>query len=225
MWHYARTKLHDIGLRGIFAGWGLSFIKDSLGSAVFFCTFEYTKAQAYYSFVRWYYSRLNELTLDTLATKRGGQTATATQPTPTIRPHYALEPAFLFLAGISASLAQQVVLHPLSLIQTQHYARLEHLDAQAAKFAQTSPTARETRGRMLKAYYRAYQKTWAECKREAISWGGMRRYLYGHFWWNTLRQVPSTSAGLIIFELVRRKYGLGGGEVRIQLEGCDVLLT
>ena len=37
-------------------------------------------------------------------------------------------------------------------------------------------------------------------------------------------QVPSTSAGLIIFELVRRKYGMGGEPVRINRDGYDILL-
>lgn len=221
MWHYARGKLHDIGFRGIFAGWGLSFLKDSLGSAVFFCTFETVKSQGYYNFVRWYYGSLGEVAVDKISQKRG-RVATEAQPTPVIRPHYTLEPAFLFLAGISASIAQQTILHPLGLVQEHHFERLEHLDEQAKRF---SKTPSEVRGRMLKAYYHAYQETWRECKLEAKPYGSMRRYLYKQFLWNTIRQVPSTSAGLIIFELVRRKYGLSGDEVRINQDGYDILLT
>ena len=44
MWSFGWDKLRQIGLRGIFAGWGLSFAKDSLGSAIFFSAFEYVKA-------------------------------------------------------------------------------------------------------------------------------------------------------------------------------------
>jgi hypothetical protein len=221
MWHYARGKLHDIGMRGIFAGWGLSFVRDSFGSAVFFCTFETVKSHGYYNFVRWYYGSLGEVAIDKISQTRG-RVATEAQPTPLIRPYWALEPSFLFLAGLSASIAQQVILHPLGLIQTHHYERLEHLDEQAKRFSQT-PT--EARGRMLKAYYRAYQETWRECKVEAKAYGSLRGYLYNQFMWNTMRQVPSTSAGLIIFELVRRRYGLGGDEVRINQDGYDILLT
>ena len=60
---------------------------------------------------------------------------------------------------------------------------------------------------------------------EAESAGvGLRSWLYRGFWWNTIRQVPSTSAGLIIFELFRRKYGAGGDAVKINKDGYDILL-
>jgi hypothetical protein len=229
MWHYARGKLHEIGMRGIFAGWGLSFLKDSFGSGVFFCTFEYVKSQAYYNYVRWYYSSLGAGAIDTLTQRTTAQDLArqplASSTTPLIRPHWTLEPTFLFLAGITASITQQTILHPLTLIQTHHYERLEHLDEQAIRFARSPLSQSESRGRMLRAYYHAYQETWRECKLEARPLGSMRRYLYRHFMWNTLRQVPSTSAGLIIFELVRRKYGLSGDQVRINQDGYDILIA
>jgi hypothetical protein len=110
-------------------------------------------------------------------------------------------------------------LHPLSHIQSEHWERLEGLDRKADEFRGAKGTGAYVgrRGRMMRAYYRAYQKTWAECVAEAEAAGlghSMRRWLYRGFWWNTVRQVPSTSAGLIIFELVRRKYGMGGEPVR-----------
>ncbi|KAJ6171625.1 hypothetical protein N7470_000692 [Penicillium chermesinum] len=58
MWHYGHHKLKQIGLRGVFAGWSLSFLRDSFGYAVFFSSFEYVKSQAYYSFITWYYGSL-----------------------------------------------------------------------------------------------------------------------------------------------------------------------
>ena len=221
MLSYSREKLHEIGARGIFAGWGLSFLKDSFGSGIFFSTFEYVKAQGYYHFVEWYYGSLGAGTIDILAQKRPTGDSAA-RPTPTIKPHYALEPAFLLLAGMSASVTQQGILFPLTLVQTRHFERLEDLDRQAKKFT-ASPN--EQRGRMLKAYYNAYQETWTNCKLEAKPFGSMRGWLYHGFWWNTIRQVPSTSAGLIIFELVRRKYGQSGGEVKINQGGYDILLS
>ena len=77
---------------------------------------------------------------------------------------------------------------------------------------------------MLRAYYNAYRETWRQCKLESEKVEGIRRWLFRGFWWNTIRQVPSTSAGLVIFELVRRKYGIGEGEVKIQEEGYSILL-
>ena len=231
MWSFSAAKLREIGLRGIFAGWGLSFLKDSMGSAVFFSTFEYLKAQGYYHFVTWYYGSLNEDTIVLLSRRR--PTAAADDQAkgmPTIiRPHYAIEPAFLLLAGMGASMTQQAVLHPLSHIQVEHWERLEALDAQVRALRGTPRIGTSAAaGRMFWAYCDAYKRTWAECVAEAEAAGlrhSMRKWLYRGFWWNAIRQVPSTSAGLIIFELVRRKYGLGGDQVKINKDGYDILLN
>ena len=221
MWSFGRRKLGEIGARGIFAGWGLSLLKDSLGSAVFFSTFEFVKAQGYYGFVRWYYGALSEDSIVLLSRKRPVLQAADEVEDPRmpaiVRPHYAIEPAFLLLAGTAASVAQQVVLHPLSHVQAEHWERLEGLDARARKPSSS--------GSMWRWYRDAYRTTWAECVAEARAAGlHMRPWLYRGFWWNTVRQVPSTSAGLIIFELVRRKYGFGGDQVRISRDGYDILL-
>lgn len=229
LWTFGADKLREIGLRGIFAGWGLSLAKDSLGSALFFSTFEYLKAQSYYRFVTWYYGDLGLEKVDRLAAKRPASTKTAPEerPRPLIRPHYALEPAFLLLAGVSATFAQQLVLHPLTRLQVKHWDRLEDLDAQATRLSRT-PSPRSGRGRrwkMLRAYYHAYRATWAACRAEAAARGqGLARWLYGGFWRDTVRQVPSTSAGLIIFELIRRKYGYEAEERTITRHRYDILL-
>ncbi|KAK7422564.1 hypothetical protein QQX98_001587 [Neonectria punicea] len=227
MWTFGAEKLREIGLRGIFAGWGLSFAKDSLGSAIFFSAFEYVKAQGYYRFVTWYYGGLAEDIVDVLAMKRPTPRPSDAETT-LIRPHYALEPAFLLLAGISASFAQQVLLHPLTHFQVQHWDHLEELDAKAAKMRASvaaNPDQPRRRWRMMRAYYHAYQESLAVCAADAAAEGlSLGRWLYRGFWWNAIRQVPSTSAGLIIFELIRRKYGLGMEEVRINKDGYDILL-
>ncbi|KAK0610359.1 hypothetical protein B0T17DRAFT_544332 [Bombardia bombarda] len=251
MWSFSSAKLREIGMRGIFAGWGLSFLKDSLGSAVFFTTFEYLKAQGYYSFVTWYYGALSEDTIVLLSRRRPTTTTTEKDKRgmPTIiRPHYAIEPAFLLLAGMGASFAQQVILHPLSHVQVEHWERLEALDAKAGKIrarylhmkrdaaVKADGSVRQLHRRpahygpqrwgMMRAYWNAYRKTWAACQAGAKEAGlSMRQYLFRGFWWNTIRQVPSTSAGLIIFELVRRKYGMGRDPVRISKDGYDILLN
>ena len=222
MWQYGRGKLHDIGVRGIFAGWGLSFLKDSFGSAIFFSTFEYVKAQSYYDFVKMYYGSLEPFMVDHLAIKRNTEDFGEKYGPTVIKPHYALEPAFLLLAGVAASVAQLSVLHPLTKIQTLHFERLEALDQEARRL---NASVASTRGKMLKAYYHAYQETWKQVKLQAVDTGGVRRWLYKAFWWNTVKNVPSTSAGLIIFELVRRRYGTAD-VVKINMEGgYDILLS
>ncbi|KAL6879850.1 mitochondrial carrier [Trichoderma longibrachiatum] len=227
MWTFSAEKLREIGMRGIFAGWGLSFLKDSVGCAIFFSTFEYIKAQAYYRFVTWYYGGLEEDIVDLLAIKRPTDRP-KDDGIQLIRPHYAIEPMFLLAAGISASFAQQLVLHPLTHFQVKHWDHLEELDEKAARLRASraaNPDQPRPRWKMLQAYYRAYQETWAGCTAEASAEGlKLGKWLYRGFWWNTIRQVPSTSAGLIIFELIRRKYGFGMEEVRITKDGYDLLL-
>ena len=77
---------------------------------------------------------------------------------------------------------------------------------------------------MLRNYYHAYEKTWAQVVEQAKAAGGLRRWLYQGFLLSTLKQVPSTSAGLIIFELVRRRVGSDAEALRIERDGYDILL-
>lgn len=209
MWSYARQKLSSIGLRGVFAGWSLSLVKDSVGSGVFFMTFEYVKAQLFYRFLAWWYSYPSQ-----------GNSRKKSR----ITPHYALSPLFLLAAGAGASVAQQLIQHPLNTLQTLHYENLAAVD--------TATRASKTRRDILRAYARAYRRTWKTSRVLAMREFGRRnnlamlRWAYQGFWWSTIRQVPSTSAGLIIFELVRRKYG-DGDEMGLLVHGngCDIYVA
>ena len=213
MWQYGRSKLREIGPRGVFAGFGLSFVKDSFGYAAFFATFEYVKAQAYYAFVAKYYGDLRgHLASPLLTPKLDG-----TGPVDMIKSHYAIEPTFLMLGGITASICQQIVQHPVNLIQSIHYKLLAHLDKQAK--------IDQPRSAMLQNYYSAYKKTYEQCLVHVRRAGSWRSWLYRGFLVNTIKQVPSTSAGLVIFELVRRRYGSDSDAVRIEKDGYDILLT
>lgn len=184
---YSAAKLREIGVRGVFAGYTLSLIKESLSYGLFFASFEFVKQQCYFSYLRYYYGSKSHTPSNATVDAEGNLTS--------IRPHYAIEPTFLLLAGASASIAQQVVQHPVSKIQDIHYGRLEGIDFVKA--------AEKDGGR---AYYRSYSKTFKTVMNRAAKAGGFRRWAYRGLMWNTLRQMPSTSAGLIVFELVRRKW-------------------
>ncbi|KAJ5775957.1 uncharacterized protein N7511_000968 [Penicillium nucicola] len=212
MWHYGHEKLKQIGPRGVFAGWGLSFLRDSFGYAIFFSSFEYIKSQSYYSFVTWYYGSLQSKHVDMLPSS-----GSSDRGVPLIKPHYALEPCFLMMAGVVASIAQQAIQHPLSRVQDLHLGRLEYLDHQASLIP--------SRQRMMQLYYHAYQETFKRCERKALRAGGWGRWLFRGFIGRSIRQVPSTSAGLVIFELVRRRYASLADAVHIQSDGYDILLT
>ncbi|MCJ1423800.1 hypothetical protein MMC29_001685 [Sticta canariensis] len=207
MWQYGRKKLVEIGVHGVFAGWELSLVKDSLGSGIFFATFEYVKAQSYYAFVTKYYGRFDSFKRSAPPIK-----AHTENGRPIIIPHYAVEPTFLMLAGITASVAQQLILHPMTLVQAIHHDSLSRRHDQ-------------TNSRRSNKFYRGYEKTYQRCLTYARRFGGWRRWLYRGFWLNTVKQVPSTSSGLVIFELVRRRYGSEVEAVRIEKDGYDILLT
>jgi hypothetical protein len=214
MWQYARLKLLEIGPRGIFAGWSLSLIRDSLGSGFFFATFEVVKSQAFYAFVSTYYGTLSNLSIrqrESISAQQELENNTR----PEIRPHYMVEPTFLLLAGAFASVAQALIHHPISRIQDVHYRRLEWIDGHSHSHRPKS---------LLKVYAQAYRKTARYCLVLARRAGGLRNWVYRDFWLNTLRQVPSTSAGLIVFEIVRRKYAGEEDAVRIPKGGYDIVL-
>ena len=202
MWQYGRKKLVEIGISGAFAGWRLSLLKDSLGCAAFFATFEYVKAQSYYSFVAKYYGGLTPYQR-TLRPGTGFEDSIRV-----IKPHYAIEPSFLMLAGITASIAQQIVQHPLTLIQAIHY--------QSISGDPKSPSSLKDR--------KGYEKTYQRCLVYVRRFGGWRKWLYRGFFLNTVKQVPSTSAGLVIFELARRRYANEAEAVKIVKDGYDILL-
>ncbi|KAK4950175.1 hypothetical protein LTR10_011154 [Elasticomyces elasticus] len=217
MWHYAYHKTREIGVRGVFAGWSLSLVRDSLGSAVFFSAFEYVKGQVFYSFVSQYYGHFGKLTgaqqEDLRAQGKGGALAS----NPVIRPHYMLEPSFILLAGIAASITQALIQYPVSRIQDIHYGRLEWIDGH--------PTAAQAKKGTLGVYATAYRKTFKQCLAVARRDGGARKWLFKDFLRRTLTQVPSTSAGLIVFEVIRRKYGDASDVVKIRKDGYDILLV
>lgn len=198
---------------GIFAGWGLSLLKDSFGYGAFFATFEYVKAQAYYAFVTKYYGNLRGNLLAPLFTPKLEESG----PIDVIKPHYAIEPAFLMFAGITASISQQIVQHPLTLVQNIHYKSLEYMDQQ--------PQIGHPKSGMMRSCYAAYAETYRRCLVHVRRAGGWRRWIYRGFIINTIKQVPSTSAGLVIFELVRRRYSNEAEAVRIENDGYDILLA
>ena len=200
-------------MHGIFAGWTLSFLKDSLGYAAFFATFEYIKAQAYYGFISIYYGQSRQNNQNTVLRPGMGELYSGR----VLRPHYAIEPVFIMLAGITASITQQTIQHPIGLIQSAHYKSLAAMDSKLQH--------KQSMRQLIHNYYGAYGKTYERCQALATEYGGWRRWLYRGFFWSTIKQVPSTSAGLIIFELVRRRYGLETEDVRINKDGYEILLA
>ncbi|KAI9788772.1 MAG: hypothetical protein M1816_006553 [Peltula sp. TS41687] len=193
MWQYGWLKLREVGSRGVFAGWGISFLKESLGCGIFFASFEYVKQQLYDSTLARFY----------------GASVQPHGTWSTLKPHYALEPMFILLAGVTASVTQQLVQHPFTILQTLHLNHLQAVD-------------NRTRSSARRAFLpdpHSYRQTFTIAQRRALEAGGWRSWLFKGFVRNTVRQIPSTSAGLIVFELLRRRYGSLEDEKWIENDG------
>lgn len=120
------------------------------------------------------------------------------------------------LAGITATVAQQFVTYPVSLVQTIHRGFLTRLQDQVIS-GRLRPWRRRN-------YFKGYKNTFQRCLVFVRHFGGLRRWLWKGFCLNTIKQVPSTSAGLVIFELVRRRYGTENEALSIQEDGYKILL-
>ena len=214
MWQYGFRKIKEIGTRGVFAGWSLSLVRDSFGHAAFFATFEYIKAQAYYDFLIIYYGKPRSNSQGPVTRSRPDSTYDSLA----IKPYYAIEPVFLMLAGIAASVAQQLIQHPIGIIQNIHYQSFAALDGATKNNQSTSQI-------IWRHYYHAYWKTYKRCQVSAKEHRGWRKWLYRGFFWSTIRQVPSTSAGLIIFELARRRFSTESKVSKIKQDGYSIFLT
>ena len=213
MWDYGFRKIKDIGFRGAYAGLSLSLFKDSLGFGLFFATFEYVKAQSFYAFATRYYGDIQPHLIGTFY-QEGPNSA---QGVKTIRPYFAIEPSFLLLAGMSASVMLQLIQQPLTRVQEVYFGRLQSLN-RLSKGCLSSAQVRKNNAM-------AYKKTYEKWLAQARATGGWKTWLYRGLMMNTLKQVPSTSAGLVIFEMVRRRYADETTAVRIEKDGYDILLT
>ena len=205
--------MKEIGTHRVFTGWRLSLLKDSFGYAAFFATFEYIKAQAYNDFITKYYGQWGLRSQHPVLGPRINDLHSGS----VIRPHYTIEPMFLMLAGIAASVMQQLVQHPISLIQGVHQKSVLVLEKEVQP--------EQSRSQARRNYRVSYGKTFEHCLKFAREYQGWRRWLYRGFFWTTIRQMPSTSAGLIIFELVRRRFHTNTEAVVIVKEGYDILVT
>lgn len=182
LWSYTYTTIRTLGLRSTYSPLPLSLLKESLSYGLFFGVFECVKQQGYYRYLDFYY---------------GGH-----RPVPSTglinpnekKPHWSIAPAFVLLAGTSASIAYSAVAYPMQKLQQAKF----KIPTSYRQFL-SSPSL-----------IRTYTPTLVEVVRR----GG----LYRGFIWHAVRMIPGSSVALIIFEGVRRKFapdgeGIWGGEV------------
>lgn len=171
MWEYGRHKLHEIGPRGVFTGWGLSLIRESLGYGIFFATYEYCHSQLYYSFLtRYYHFHLQSSQHYSAHDTR----------VKIIKPHFAVEPVFILFAGIAASVAQQMIQYPLGRIQDLHHSRVQMVDDHHHQHKRAS--RRGITDQPRSSINRLdYGKTFQQAHLRALRAGSWRAWLFSGF--------------------------------------------
>lgn len=198
-WTYMRSKLKQIGVVGVFAGFGFSLVKDSLGFAFYFSTFELIKTRGY------------NLTYN-IVTKQKKTKATvksffgySKELNPEIisleqkRLARILQSSFILLAGALAAISLLAVQYPLSKVQQIHFGRLELID----KLTSSSTHEHSLFGSF---YPHSYIDTYYRVKniklKSNLSWFNLA---YKGFASNALSMIPATSIGLLVFEIMRTK--------------------
>lgn len=208
LWIYGLHKLKEIGLVGVFAGYGFSLLKESFGFAFYFSTFEIVKTQGYnltYKVIK-VYNRFKASAKKTLAVifpkmKNSDQIDPDILQLEQRRLTKILRSSFILIAGASATFSLLAIQYPLTKVQKLHLARLEALDIYNAA---SHPTASRTP--FFKLYYNSYIETFEQAyKLKLKSKSTWFQFAYKGFVRNALTTMPATSIGLLVFEIMRTK--------------------
>jgi hypothetical protein len=177
LWSYAFSTIRLLGLRSTFSPLPYTLLKESVSYGLFFGVFEYVKQQGYYSFLNYYYGGHRPISSGVLLGPNER------------KPHWSISPAFVILAGSSASIAYSMVSYPM---QTAQRARFK-IPMLYRNFL-SSPSS-----------VTVYTPSLLQLVRK----GGLYRGFLGH----AVRMIPSSSVALVIFEGVRRAFASDGEEI------------
>lgn len=185
---YAWKKLKEIGVMGIFAGFWLNLLKESLGFGCYFAVFEVVKTKGYSStkkMIDWF-DRVRGLDIDPndINNRKSAK---------------ALQLTFVLFAGASAATALIGIQYPFNKVQKVHLARLEALDI-------FNKVNKIESSKWFRLYYNSYKQTFdilvAQQMKSGLTWPA---FMYKGFTRYTLTSIPATSIGLLVFEITRQK--------------------
>lgn len=190
LWKYSRDTLWSIGPRAAYGGLILNLVKESSSFAVFFGVYETIKGPWYRGYRDWWQS-------PGYFHPEGRKKSLV------------LYPSFVLLAGCAAACTIQLINYPLSKIQRLFSIRLQAIDATHKKYSSHGLTSLVDQGWRL--YAQAYYKTFQQMKRliQSESSGSTLRWLYSGCSRYTLISMPSTSIGLLVFEIMRIRFASG----------------
>lgn len=147
LWKYGVYKLRNIGLIGVFAGFGVSLVKESVGFAFYFSTFELIKNQAFNKTVN-FINGCRNFKYKYLGFVFKGEPKNLIDENAKFK---VLKSTYILAAGASAATVLQVIQFPLSKIQNIHLSRLEALDYYNLQVPEyKTPTYNANRYRLVK---------------------------------------------------------------------------
>ncbi|CCH42528.1 hypothetical protein BN7_2072 [Wickerhamomyces ciferrii] len=204
LWKFGWKKLREVGVSGVFAGYSLSFLKESTGFAVYFCLFETIKNQGFRfardSLINFrYYKEKVMSPFNFTMTKEEYIKQCENE-----KKFKFLKTSFVFLAGMTASFSLQMIQYPLTKIQSIHLSRLEAFDIYGSALPNGGKP--QSRSRMLTIYYNTYLDTLEHVlfiqSNSKLSWYD---WLYRGFRRHALTTIPATTIGLVVLESLRSK--------------------
>lgn len=228
MWTYGIQKLKEIGPRGVFSGYSLSLFKESLGFALFFSTFETIKGPWYRSYINFFHNgdtkSANKAVYPTFILFAGAMSAYAVQAV-----HYPLgkiQKLYLMRLETLDEIAKTDAAKPVNtqpvtktkfavpenssvytffrkMINTNYYQQMSWTTFKTRFFDFVIPPHS-----VFRLYSNAYIHTLSQIQKLALKDcnGSWIRWLYGGFFKATLTSLPSTSIGLVVFEIMRLRY-------------------
>lgn len=179
LWKYGKELLQKIGMRGAYGGFLFNAVKESTSFALFFSTFELIKGPVYRGYSKWWYS-------PSYFHPEGRKKSRI------------LYPSFVLMGGCLAAAAMQVVSYPLSKIQKLHTIRLQAID-------QLNLTKKGGWMLYMNSYWKTFKDVQSQVKK--VAKGAWFKWLYGGSVRYVLYSMPSTSIGLLIFEILRVGFG------------------
>ncbi|KAJ1916360.1 hypothetical protein IWQ60_008130 [Tieghemiomyces parasiticus] len=183
---FVRATVRLTGLPALWKGSGLTVLKDTLGFALFFGTFEATKRLL-----------LDQIAAPTLPLTMSREFGPAGGIHSSSRPAasesnfttYAARPACVLFAGALAAFVYQIVEYPLERFHHVLRSDLAHLELRGHRTADV------------------YRLAWRHCQLTRVNSevfrGSYLRLFYAGFAANVVKVLPATSLGFLCFEMVR----------------------
>lgn len=201
LWVYGAAKLREVGLVGVFAGYSFSLLKESLGFAFYFSTFEVVKTHGYNLTYRLLsaFSRFKARASKFLHLHEPAIVDEKQLKAEKRRLTKILKSTFILLAGASAAFSLLSVQYPLTKVQKIHLSRLEAKDIYNA-------STKTSYKPFIKLYYNSYIETYHQVvkikRKSKLTWMQLG---YKGFVRNALTTIPATSVGLLVFEIMRTR--------------------